>query len=202
VLVPGDVIDILPDGTKVVGIDQSVTKTKNCELTAHGDDLTMTMSDQGVPFRIRDGQNVDITMRPDGTIAANGRKTLGDEFPVGRRDNPTRVVVPIPVDAENDTFPREPNNKFPIISSTGIDGQGCHVAGGANAAESGGNNGTNDSITNAGNPNSRGDVILNTSSHELLPNTGGVPLVGLVASGLFFTCAGLLLLRSTVRRNT
>jgi hypothetical protein len=185
-------IDILPDGTKVVGIDQIVTKTKNCKLTAHGDDLTRTMSDQGVPFRIRDGQNVDITMRLDGTIAANGRKTLGDEFPVGRRDDPTRVVIPIPVDSENNTFPREPNNKFPTISSTGIDGQGCHVAGSANAADAGGNNRTNDSITNAGNTNSRGDVIPNTTSHEILPNTGGVPLVGLVASGLFFACAGLL----------
>jgi hypothetical protein len=195
-------IDILPDGTKVVGIDQIVTKTKNCKLTAHGDDLTRTMSDQGVPFRIRDGQNVDITMRLDGTIAANGRKTLGDEFPVGRRDDPTRVVIPIPVDSENNTFPREPNNKFPTISSTGIDGQGCHVAGSANAADAGGNNRTNDSITNAGNTNSRGDVIPNTTSHEILPNTGGVPLVGLVASGLFFACAGLLLLRSTIRRNT
>jgi hypothetical protein len=199
VLVPGDVIDILPDGTKVVGIDRVIIKTENCELTAHGDDLTITMSNQGVPFRIRDGQNVDITIRPGGTIVANGRKTLGDEFPVGRRDNPTRVIVPIPVDPENDTFPREPNNKFPIISSTGIDGQGCHVVGGA---DTGGNNSINDGITNAGNTNSRDDVIPNTTSSEQLPNTGGVPLFGLVASGFFFACAGLLLIRSTTRRST
>ena len=199
VLVPGDVIDILPDGTKVVGIDQITTKTENCELTAHGDDLTMTMSDQGVPFRIRDGQNVDITIRPDGTIVANGRMTLGDEFPVGLRDNPTRLVVPIPVDPENDTFPSEPNSKFPIISSTGIDGQGCHAAG---AADTGGNNSINDGITNPGDTSSRDDVIPNTTSDKQLPNTGGVPLFGLVALGLFFACAGLLLLRSTTRRST
>jgi hypothetical protein len=199
VLVPGDVIDILPDGTKVVGIDRVIIKTENCELTAHGNDLTITMSNQGVPFRIRDGQNVDITIRPGGTIVANGRKTLGDEFPVGRRDNPTRVIVPIPVDPENDTFPREPNNKFPIISSTGIDGQGCRVVGGA---DTGGNNSINDGITNAGNTNSRDDVIPNTTSDEQLPNTGGLPLFGLVASGIFFACASLLLLRSTTRRST
>jgi hypothetical protein len=121
---------------------------------------------------------------------------------VGRRNNPTRLVVPIPVDPENDTFPREPNNKFPIISSTGIDGPGCHVVSGANVADNSGNNGFNDSITNAGSTNSTNDVIPNTTSHEPLPNTGGVPLVGLVASGLFFGCAGLLLLGSTIRRNT
>jgi hypothetical protein len=197
------VIDILPDGTKVVGIDQITTKTENCELTAHGDNLTMTMSDQGVPFRIRDGQNVDITIRPDGTIVANGRMTLGDEFPVGLRDNPTRLVVPIPVDPENDTFPSEPNSKFPIISSTGIDGQGCHAAGAADTGgNTGGNNSINDGTTNPGDTSSRDDVIPNTTSDKQLPNTGGVPLFGLVALGLFFACAGLLLLRSTTRRST
>src|SRR5215212_8349479 len=33
VLVPGDVIDILPDGTTVVGIDQIIIETQNCQLT-------------------------------------------------------------------------------------------------------------------------------------------------------------------------
>ena len=50
VLVPGDVIDILPDGTRVNGIDQIIIETENCELTAQGNDLTITMSDRGVPF--------------------------------------------------------------------------------------------------------------------------------------------------------
>jgi hypothetical protein len=194
VLVPGDVIDILPDGTKVVGIDQITIKTENCELTAQGDDLTITMSDQGVPFRIRDGQNVDITIKPDGTIVANGRRTLGDEFPPGRRDNPTRVIIPIPVDPENDTFPREPNNEFPIISSTGIGGQGCHVVGAGNTGDNG--------STNPGDTNSRKDVIPDTISDKPLPNTGGVPLFGLLASGLFFGCFGFLLIRSMIRGST
>ena len=186
-------IDILPDGTRVVGIDQIIIKTENCELTAQGDALTITMSDQGVPFRIRDGQNVDITIRPDGTIVANGRSTLGDEFPPGRRDNPNRVIIPIPVDPENDTFPREPNNEFPIISSTGIEGQGCHVVGSSAA----GNN-----STSPGDTNSSTDVIPNTTSNNPLPNTGGVPLFWLLASGIFSGCAGLLLIRSTLRRST
>ena len=190
-------IDILPDGTKVVGIDQIAINTEDCELTAQGDDLTITMSDQGVPFRVRDGQNVDITLKPDGTIVTNGRKTLGDEFPPGQRDNPTRVIVPIPVDPENDTFPREPNSEFPIISSTGVGGQGCHVVNGADAGNTGANN-----STSPGDTNSRKDVIPNTTSDKPLPNTGGVPLYVLLASGLFFGCVGLYLIRSTIRGST
>jgi hypothetical protein len=36
---------------------------------------------------------MDITIKPNGTIVANGRKTLGDDFPPGDRDNPTRIIV-------------------------------------------------------------------------------------------------------------
>jgi hypothetical protein len=194
VLVPGDVIDVLPDGTRVVGIDQIVIKTENCQLTAHGDELTITMSDQGVPFRIRDGQNADISIRPDGTIVANGRRTLGEDFPPGSRDNPDRLIIPIPVDPENDQFAREPNSRFPIISSTGIEGQGCRVVDGANAGNTGGND--------AGDTSSKNDVIPDTTSDRPLPNTGGVSLFGLLASGLFFACAGLLALGITMRRST
>lgn len=192
VLVPGDVVDILPDGTRVVGIDQIVIETEDCELTAQGDDLTITLSDRGVPFRIRDGDNVDIKIEQDGTIVANGRSTLGDSFPPGARDNPDRLIVPIPVDPENDQFPRGPNDTFPIISSTGIGGQGCHVVDGADTGN------TNDN----GNTNSSDDVIPETVSDETLPNTGGVPLSGLIVSGLVFAGAGLLLFRSMTGRNT
>jgi hypothetical protein len=129
VLVPGDVIDILPDGTTVVGIDQIIIETQNCQLTEQGNNLTITMSDRGVPFRIRDGDNADITLEQDGTIVANGRSTLGQSFPEAARDNPDKLIVPIPVDPENDVFPRGPNDTFPIISSTGIGGEGCHVVG-------------------------------------------------------------------------
>jgi hypothetical protein len=129
VLVPGDVIDILPDGTRVVGIDQIIIKTENCQLTAQDNNLTITMSDRGVPFRIRDGDNADITLEQDGTIVANGRSTLGQSFPEAVRDNPDKLIVPIPVDPENDVFPRGPNDTFPIISSTGISGDGCRVVG-------------------------------------------------------------------------
>jgi hypothetical protein len=129
VLVPGDVIDILPDGTTVLGIDQIIIETQNCEPTAQGNNLTITMSDRGVPFRIRDGNNADITLEPDGTIVANGRSTLGQSFPEAVRDNPDKLIVPIPVDPENDVFPRGPNDTFPIISSTGIGGEGCRVVG-------------------------------------------------------------------------
>ena len=176
-LVPGDVIDILPDGTKVVGIDQIIIVTENCELTAQGDELTITMSDRGVPFRIRDGDNADITLEPDGTIVANGRSTLGESFPEAVRDNPDKLIVPIPVDPENDQFPRGPNDTFPIISSTGIGGQGCHVVGDSRDGGS----------ANAGDVNSKDGVIADTTIPEsqVLPNTGGlsflVPAIDVVA---------------------
>jgi hypothetical protein len=187
VLVPGDVIDVLPDGTRVVGIDQIVIKTENCQLTAHGDELTITMSDQGVPFRIRDAQNADISIRPDGTIVANGRRTLGDDFPPGLRDNPDRLIVPIPVDPENDQFAREPNSRFPIISSTGIEGQGCRVVEGANA----GNAADNGSMDNGGDTSSKNDVIPDTTSDKPLPDTGDVPLFAAIVFGLILAGAVL-----------
>lgn len=46
------------------------------------------------------------------------------------------------------------------------------------------------------------DVIVETISENSLPNTGGVPLSGSVVSGTFLVGAGLLLLRSTIRRGT
>jgi hypothetical protein len=186
VLVPADVIDILPDGTRVTGIDQIVINTENCELTAQGGELTITMSDRGVPFRIRDGENADITLEPDGTIVANGRSTLGESFPEAVRDNPDKLIVPIPVDPENDEFPRGPNDTFPIISSTGVGGEGCRVVDGGR---------------DAGNAASRDAVISDTISDNPLPNTGGMSLLGPVVSGLAFIGVGFLLLRLAIRRN-
>ena len=205
VLVPGDVINVLPDGTEVVGIDQIVIETENCELTAQGDDLTITLSDRGVPFRIRDGDNVDITLRPDGTIVANGRETLGESFPEDQRDNPDRLIVPIPVDPENDQFPEAPNDTFPILSSTGIGGEGCRVVGG------GGNTGDPDDADTTDEPGgaetgdvaSEVDVIEDTIPDDgTLPDTGGVPLLGLAILGLSALGAGAAILRATILRGT
>jgi LPXTG-motif cell wall-anchored protein len=190
ILVPGDVIDVLPDGTKVVGIDQIVIRTENCKLTSHGDGLSVTLSDQGVPGRITDGQNVDITLKSDGTLVSNGRVELGDFFTTDPRQNPSdRVIVPIPVDPENDQFPREPNDTFPIISSTGIEGEGCHVLEPNNT----GNTGSNNGMDNSGNTNSGGSVIPGTTSDGPLPNTGGVPLYVAIIAGLILAGGGVLL---------
>ena len=211
VLVPGDIVDILPDGTRVAGIDQITIKTENCELAAQGADLTITMSDRGVPFRIRDGDNADITLEQDGTLVASGRDTLGESFPEPVRNNPDKLIVPIPVDPENDVFPRGPNQTFPIISSTGVEGEGCRVVG-----EGAGNNGDDDTDaaddgaadmddggrTNAGDVDSEDDVIRDTISEKQVPTTGGMPLLGPAVSALAFIGVGLLLLRSAVRRNT
>ena len=207
VLVPGDIIDILPDGTRVTGIDQIRIKTENCELTARGDNLTITMSDRGVPFRIRDGDNADITLQQDGTIVANGRDTLGESFPERLRDNPDKLIVPIPVDPENDQFPRGPNDTFPIISSTGVDGEGCRVVGGGDDNRDVADNDDAASMddggdTNAGDVDSEDGVIRDTISEKPVPNTGGMPLLGPAVSALAFIGVGLLLLRSAVRRNT
>ncbi len=207
ILVPGDVIDILPDGTTVTGIDQIIIKTENCKLTGQGADLTITMSDRGVPFRIRDGDNADITLQEDGTIVANGRETLGETFPERARDNPDKRIVPIPVDPENDEFKRGPNDTFPIVSSTGVGGEGCHALNGGAAADNtdgaanmddGGANSVN---TNAGDTGSKKDVIPDTKSKKPLPNTGGIPLLALAIAGLFFASGTYLLMRSATRRN-
>ena len=197
VLVPGDIIDILPDGTRVVGIDQIVIQTKDCELTAKGDDLTITMSDRGVPFRVRDGDNVDITLQADGTLVSNGRRTLGDSFP-GTKDNPDRLIIPIPVDPENDQFAEGPNNTFPIISSTGVGGDGCRVVDNAADANNANDNGSIDSGNNA---NPEDDVIDDTIVDEPLPDTGGAPLLVIAAWALFLGGGGFLFVRSMTRRN-
>jgi hypothetical protein len=207
VLVPGDVIDILPDGTRVNGIDQIIIETENCQLTAHGAELSITMSDRGVPFRIRDAQNADITLEADGTIVANGISTLGQSFPEALRENPDKLIVPIPVDPENDVFPRGPNDTFPIISSTGIGGEGCRLVGesidgGADVTNVEGKASIDESKMNAGDMNSKDGVIPDTISENPVPNTGGRSMLGPVGSGLAFIGVGLLLFRSAVRRNT
>jgi hypothetical protein len=86
-------------------------------------------------------------------------------------------------------------------------GEGCRVVG--DSGDGGGDAGNidrgssiDDAETNAGDVNSKDGVISDTISDNPVPNTGGMPLLGPVASGLAFIGVGLLLFRSAVRRNT
>ena len=91
-----------------------------------------------------------------------------------------------------------PNDTFPIISSTGVGGDGCQVV------DDGGDTGnTNDngSIDAGNNVDSQDDVIDDTISDQPLPNTGGAPLLVLAVSSLFIVGGGFLFLRSTIRRS-
>lgn len=173
--VKGDVIGTDPaTGDPVVGIDTITIETENCKITDQ-DDLTITLSDQGEAFRLRDGDNVDITLSQNGTITAKGLETLGDSFPQDQRSNPNKLIVPIPV-SENDTPGGDVNDTFPVISSTGIGGEGCRAV----------------QASNDGDPTNKDDVVPGTNPGGNLADTGG-PLLGFVVAGLLLTGGGLLL---------
>ena len=184
VLVKGD-LGCGPNGENPC-IDQVVIQTENCKLTAQGEDLTITLSDQGEPFRLIDGENVDITIRQDGTIVANGRKTLGPlatAFNGGKEDNPTRRILAIPVE-QGDTPGGSVNDTFPIISSTGIDGRGCRVV------ETSDTNQNNPSTNQPGGSGEQSQVIDDTISDNPLPPTGGPSLPGLAVIALGLAVVG------------
>jgi hypothetical protein len=184
VLVTGD-LGCGPNGENPC-IDQIVIQTENCKLTAQGKDLTITLSDQGEPFRLIDGENVDIPIGQDGTIVANGRKTLGPlatAFNGGEEDNPTRRILPIPVE-QGDTPGGSVNDTFPIISSTGIDGNGCRVV------ETSDTNQNNPSTNQPGGNGEQSQVIDDTISDNQLPNTGGPSLPGLAVIALGLAVLG------------
>ncbi|MBA2535173.1 MAG: hypothetical protein H0V21_09190 [Rubrobacter sp.] len=195
VLVKGD-LGCGPTGNNPC-IDQIVIQTENCELTEQGKDLTITVNDQGEPFRLIDGENVDITIQQDGTIVANGRKTLGPlatAFNGGERDNPTRRILPIPV-KQGDTPGGSVNDTFPIISTTSIDGKGCRVV------ETSATNQNDPSTNQPDDGGERSQVITDTISDEPLPSTGGPPLLGLAVIALGLAVIGASVVGVGIRRD-
>lgn len=64
-----------------------------------------------------------------------------------------------------------------------------------------GGSAADDQYGNDGDPPDE-DVIDETISDEPLPNTGGVPLLGLAAFGLIFTSVAFALLRPVIRRDS
>lgn len=207
VLVKRDIIYRLDDGTPVYGIDQVIIQAENCKFTAQGNGLTVTLQDPAGPFRIRDGDNMDFTLEKDGTIVMNGRKTLGDSFARNRRNNPARVLVPIPVNPENFKPSRQPNDTFPIVSTTGIGGEGCQPVGdsaeGRNGdPDPGGGNVSNEIARNVIPGNNGGledGVIRGSSPDRPRPNTGGPPLLA-IGLGVLGLGAALAVLRIALRR--
>jgi hypothetical protein len=84
-----------------------------------------------------------------------------------------------------------------------VGGDGCRVVG--DSTDDGNTEDTtsiDDAKKNVGDVNSKDGVIPDTISEHQVPNTGGMPLLGPVVSGVAFIGVGLLLYRSAVRRNT
>ncbi len=190
VLVPEDQ-DCGPNG-EFFCIDQVVIATENCEITGEGEKLTITLNDQGVPFRLIDGDNVDITILKDGTIQANGRKVLGPiatRFNRGDSQNKNQAILQIPVDPENDDFSDAPNDRFPIVSSTGIGGKGCQAVESARDDSPPDDTTPDDSTPDDSTPTGPTDdpvpnddgVIDDTVPEQNLPNTGGPALLPIAA---------------------
>lgn len=201
VLVKRDIIYRLPDGTPVYGIDQVIIQAENCKFTAQGEGLTVTLQDPAGPFRIRDGNNMDFTLKKDGTIIMNGRKTLGDSFAPDERNNPTRVLRPIPVNPENFKPSRQPNDTFPIVSTTGIGGEGCQPVGDSAEGRNSDPDPGDGNVSNEVIPDGDSDdgVIRGSIPHRPLPNTGGPPLL-LIGFGVLGLGAALAVLRIAPRR--
>lgn len=187
VLVPGDPVDNDGDGEQdvfngepIVGLDQITIETENCELTGEGDDLTVTLNDVGdVPFRLRDGQNVDIRLEGD-TIIADGRDNVDGV------DNPTRIIVQIPVDPENADFSNVPADAFPIVSSTGVGGEGCRAVNDADDATD---------LDTTPDTNTTDDV----NTGDDLPNTGGGPAD--TRTALLFVLSGFALVALRIAKS-
>lgn len=167
----GDLIETLPDGTQVFGIDIIEIAAENCEVT-DPDDLTVTIDDQGVPGRFIDGENADITMDESGVTITGGT-------------GPNELLEPFLVEQEDAGADLPPNDTFTVVSTTGIGGEGCKATAASDDADDG----------DTSDPD---DVVPGTDPGGNLADTGG-PLFGFMVAGLILTGGGLLL-RSTMRR--
>lgn len=174
ILVPGDVIGQDPEtGEDVVGIDQITISAENCEIVDE-EDLTATLDDQGEPFRVINGVDVDITVDDEG-VTINGRETIegtvnGVEI---NEPNPDQIISGFEVEQDDTPEDLSINDMFPVVSTTGIGGEGC--------AEVADLDTTPDT-----------DTTDDVDTGDDLPNTGGGPAD--TSTALLFVVSGFALL--------
>ena len=173
----GDLIETLPDGTQVFGIDVIDIAAENCEVT-DPDNLSVTIDDQGVPGRFIDGENADITVDEDGVTINGGTGENG-------------LLEPLLVDEDDAGEDPGINDTFTVVSTTGIGGEGCQPV--ETQDDDGDNNG--EDMSGDDNDANGDDVIDDTIPDKDLPNTGGeVAAEAYEANAGVFAGAGALIL--------
>ena len=174
VLVPGDVIGQDPEtGEDVVGIDRITISAENCEVVDE-ENLTVTLDDQGEPFRVIDGVDVDITVDDEG-VTIEGRERIQGTVNGVQIDQPNPDQLISGFEVEQDDTPEEisVNDTFPVVSTTGIGGEGCAAVANADTT-----------------PDT--DTTDDVDTGDDLPNTGGGPAD--TRTALLFVVSGLALL--------
>ena len=177
ILVPGDVIGQDPEtGEDVVGIDQITISAENCEVVDE-EDLTVTLDDQGEPFRVINGVDVDITVDDEG-VTINGRETIegtvnGTEI---NEPNPDQLIFGFEVEQDDTPEDLSINDMFPVVSTTGIGGEGCSEVADLDTT-----------------PDT--DTTDDVDTGDDLPNTGGGPADTSTALLFVISGFGLLALR-------
>ena len=171
-----------------------------------GNPDTITIASEGC--HVAEGASVTLRDDEGETEATFTDNKLGIQI----TDVNGRVIIEGPDDdpslGDHATFPTDDtsfstNGNYEVVSSTGV--TGC--TGGDAAHESTTPEGATPTEDQYGNNDGGGDVdnpkdvIDDTTSKKPLPNTGGVPLVGLAVGALALAGVGFSILRASIRRD-